>query len=89
MQNDQHAETVATLNSPQTQPAQFRVTPWRLVESCYKTTGSSCVCRTDAVIQGTRLRHLSLSAGIAGRGLQLCCAGYFGQGCTPRERTCR
>jgi len=30
----------------------------------------------------------SLSAGIAWRGLQLCCAGYFGQGCTPRERTC-
>src|SRR2546421_3108005 len=31
----------------------------------------------------------SLSAGIARHGLQLCCAGYFGQGCTPRERTCR
>ena len=30
----------------------------------------------------------SLSAGLAWRGLQLCCAGYFGQGCTPRERTC-
>ena len=26
----------------------------------------------------------SLSAGIAWRGLQLCCAGYFGQGCMPR-----
>src|SRR5437016_11734311 len=36
-----------------------------------------CVCRTDAVIQATRLRHLSLSAGIARRGLQLCCAGFF------------
>ena len=31
----------------------------------------------------------SLSAGIALRGLQLCCAGYFGLWCTPRERTCR
>ena len=31
----------------------------------------------------------SVSAGIAWRGLQLCCAAYFGQGCTPRERTCR
>ncbi len=30
----------------------------------------------------------SLSAGIAWRGLQLWCAGYFGQGCTPRERAC-
>jgi hypothetical protein len=31
----------------------------------------------------------SLSAGIAWRGPQLCCAGYFGQACTPRERACR
>ena len=30
-----------------------------------------------------------LSAGIARRGLQLCCAGYLAHACTPRERTCR
>ena len=31
----------------------------------------------------------SVSAGITWRGPQLGCAGYFGQGCMPRERTCR
>jgi len=35
------------------------------------------------------IRHLLYRPDIEWRGLQLCCAGYFGQRCTPQGRTCR
>ena len=87
MQHGQHAETVATLK--------FSEDPTRIVPCDAVAIGGKLVQNNGLELAPDRCCDTwdspsapSLSAGIAWRGLQLCCAGYFGQGCTPRERTC-